>query len=100
MSATIQTLGRQDIRGHAPGVHVHRARGASATVVRRVRAMGVRRAIGCFAGAFVGGGIAWNWATLLAGALHVSWIGPVAGLSVGLWLTLLIATIDADEPAT
>ena len=71
---------------------------ASAQLVPRVRAIGVRRAIGCVAGAFVGGGVAWNWASILGGALHVSWIGPVAGLCAGLWLTLLIATVDADEP--
>ena len=81
MSATIHTLGG-DVR-----------------YARRGRKLEVRRAVACLAGAFVGGGVAWNWASLLAGALHATWIGPVAGLCVGLWLTLLIATIDADEPA-
>jgi hypothetical protein len=84
MSATAQTL-------------TGWSNGEPSSLVRRVRALSVRRAVACLACAIACGGVAWNWATLLAGALHMGWVGPAAGLVAGLWIAGLIAGIDADE---
>lgn len=84
MSATAQTL-------------TGWSNGEPRSLVRRVRALSVRRAVACLACAIACGGVAWNWATLLAGALHMGWVGPTTGLVAGLWIAGLIAGIDADE---
>ncbi len=84
MSATAQTL-----TGWSSG--------EPGSFVRRLRASSVRRVAACLACGIAGAGLAWNWATLLAGALHMGWVGPAAGLVAGLWIAGAIAGIDADE---
>ncbi len=67
------------------------------SVYTRLRLFGVRRAVACVAGALTCAGIAWNWATPVAGALHVGWVAPVAGLLAGLWIAGLLSRVDALE---
>ena len=83
MSATAQTL-----EGWPSG--------EARSLVRRIRGLSVRRAVACLTCAAAGAGVAWNWATLLAGALHIGWVGPAAGLVAGLWIAGVIAGLDSD----
>jgi hypothetical protein len=61
---------------------------------RRIRRLDLRRSVACLGAAVVGGGVAWNWASLLAGALHLGWLGPVAGLVAGVVIAGSIGTVD------
>ena len=67
------------------------------SALTRLRLFGVRRALACVAAALACGGIAWNWATPVAAALHVGWAAPVAALVAGLWIASLLAHVDAHE---
>ena len=67
------------------------------SVSTRLRLFGVRRAIACVAVAFTCGGIAWSWATPVAGVLHLGWLAPVVGLLAGLWLACMVAQVDTHE---
>jgi hypothetical protein len=67
------------------------------SAITRLRLFGVRRAFACVAGAIACGGIAWNWATPVAAAIHLGWVAPVAGLIAALWVACLLAQVDAHE---
>jgi len=61
---------------------------------RRIRRFDLRRSVACLGAAVVGGGVAWNWASLLAGLLHLSWLGPLAGLVAGALIACAIGAVD------
>lgn len=90
MSATAETLTgwtRADVRTNS----------CSAAAVRRgrrIRRFDLRRSVACLGAVVVGGGVAWNWASLLAGAVHLGWLGPVAGLVAGALIACSIGTVD------
>jgi len=65
------------------------------SALTRLRLFGVRRAVACVATALASGGIAWGWATPVAGTLHLGWLAPVAGLLVAVWIVCLISQVDA-----
>ena len=97
MSATAETLSGWT-RADGPGAPFLTAANATQRV-RRVRRFDPRRSVACLGAAVVGGGVAWNWASLLASMLHLSWLGPLAGLVAGALIACSIGTVDPmSEP--
>lgn len=91
MSATAETLtgwAGATLSAPFPTAATARHRG------RRVRRFDLRRSVACLGAAVVGVGVAWNWASLLAGMLHRGWIGPLAGLVAGALIACSIGTVD------
>ena len=91
MSARAETLAGWT-RADGPSVPFPAA--ATARRGRRVRRFDLRRSVACLGAAVVGGGVAWNWASLLAGLLHLSWLGPLAGLVAGALIACAIGAVD------
>jgi len=91
MSATAETLSGWT-RANGPSASFPTA--AFTRRVRRIRRFDLRRSLACLSAAVVGGGVAWNWASLLAGMLHQGWIGPLAGLVGGALIACAIGTVD------
>ena len=90
MSATAETLAGWT-RANGPTAPFSTAASSRG---RRVRRFDPRRSAACLGAAVVGGGVAWNWASLLAGALHQGWLGPLAGLVAGALIACSIGTVD------
>jgi len=64
-----------------------------------VRHIDRRRFAGCLAGGFIGGLMAWPYASIIGSLTHLHWMGAAGALGAAISLTAALGSVDRGDRA-